>query len=36
MSRVGSLIRAERRKAGMTLEALAAAIGCSKGQLSLM
>lgn len=36
MSQIGSLIRQERRRAGMTLEALAAAIGCSKGQLSLM
>ena len=33
---VGSVIRAERRRAGWTQEALAAAIGCSKSHLSLM
>jgi phage repressor protein C with HTH and peptisase S24 domain/DNA-binding XRE family transcriptional regulator len=33
---VGRVIRAARRKAGLTQDALAAAIGCSKAQLSLM
>ena len=36
MSTIGQLIRKERQAAQMTQEALAAAIGCSKPQLSLM
>ncbi len=36
MSTIGRLIRQERLAAGMTQEALAGAIGCSKPQLSLM
>ena len=36
MARVGSLIRAERQRANMTIDTLAERIGCSKGQLSLM
>ncbi len=36
MSTIGRLIRQERQAAGMTQEALAGAIGCSKPQLSLM
>jgi repressor LexA len=33
---LGEMIRAERRRAGLTQEALAAAIGCGKSHLSLM
>jgi repressor LexA len=36
MASVGELIRSERLAAGLTQDALAAAIGCSKSQLSLM
>jgi phage repressor protein C with HTH and peptisase S24 domain len=36
MVNVSDMLRTERQAAGMTQDALAAAIGCSKGQLSLM
>lgn len=36
MANVSDMLKAERQAAGMTQDALAAAIGCSKGQLSLM